>query len=54
MNIDLREELRKRDELLDGYLKQIEFQEEFIQKQKEMIEFLEDHISEITDIISGV
>ena len=45
MNIDLREELRKRDELLDGYLKQIEIQEEFIQKQKEMIEFLEDHIS---------
>ena len=50
MNIDLREELRKRDELLDGYLKQIEIQEEFIQKQKEMIEFLEDHISKITDI----
>ena len=45
MNIDLREELRKHDELLDGYLKQIEIQEEFIQKQKEMIEFLEDHIS---------
>ena len=45
MNIDLREELRKRDELLAGYLKQIEIQEEFIQKQKEMIEFLEDHIS---------
>lgn len=54
MNIDLREELRKRDEPLDGYLKQIEIQEEFIQKQKEMIEFLEDHISKITDIISGV
>ena len=54
MNIDLREELRKRDEHLDGYLKQIEIQEEFIQKQKEMIEFLEDHISKITDIISGV
>ena len=54
MNIDLREELRKRDELLHGYLKQIEIQEEFIQKQKEMIEFLEDHISKITDIISGV
>ena len=54
MNIDLREELRKRDERLDGYLKQIEIQEEFIQKQKEMIEFLEDHISKITDIISGV
>ena len=38
MNIDLREELRKRDELLDGYLKQIEIQEEFIQKQKEAVD----------------
>lgn len=54
MDIDLIEELRKRDELLAGYLKQIEIQEEFIQKQKEMIEYLEDHISKITDIISGV
>lgn len=27
MNIDLREELRKRDELLDSYLKQIEIQD---------------------------
>ena len=35
MNIDLREELRKRDELLDGYLKQIEIQEEFIQKHRQ-------------------
>ena len=31
MNIDFKEELRKRDELLDGYLKQIEIQKEFIQ-----------------------
>lgn len=54
MDIDLKEELKKRDELLAGYLKQIEIQEEFIQKQKEMIEYLEDHISKITDIISGV
>lgn len=30
------------DIFFDGYLKQIEIQEEFIQKQKEMIEFLED------------
>ena len=50
----LKEELKKRDELLAGYLKQIEIQEEFIQKQKELIEYLEDHISKITDIISGV
>lgn len=54
MDIDLKEELKKRDKLLAGYLKQIEIQEEFIQKQKEMIEYLEDHISKITDIISGV
>jgi len=52
MDIDLKEELRKRDKLLAGYLKQIEIQEEFI--QKELIEYLEDHISKITDIISGV
>ena len=40
MDMDLIEELRKRDELLAGYLKQIEIQEEFIQKQKELIEYL--------------
>ena len=33
MNIDLREELRKRDELLDGYLKQIEIQDPELQKE---------------------
>lgn len=54
MDMDLKEALRKRDELLAGYLKQIEIQEEFIQKQKELIEYLEDHISKITDIISSV
>ena len=48
------QELKKRDELLDGYLRQIEIQEEFIQKQKELIEYLEDHISKITDIVSSV
>ena len=54
MDIDLKEEIRKRDELLAGSLRQIEIQEEFIQKQKEMIEYLEEHISKITDIISSV
>ena len=54
MDIDLKGELRKRGKLLAGYLKQIEIQEEFIQKQNELIEYLEDHISKITDIISGV
>ena len=47
MDIDLKEELRKRDKLLAGYLKQIEIQEEFIQKQKELIEYLEEHISKV-------
>ena len=51
MEIDFIQELKKRDELLDGYLRQIEIQEEFIQKQKELIEYLEDHISKITDIV---
>ena len=54
MEIDFIQELKKRDELLDSYLRQIEIQEEFIQKQKELIEYLEDHISKITDIVGSV
>ena len=54
MDIDFKEKLRKHNNLLPCYLKQIQIQEEFIQKQKELIEYLEDHISKITDIISGV
>ena len=54
MEIDFIQELKKRDELLDGYLRQIEIQEKFIQKQKELIGYLEDHISKITDIVSSV
>ena len=46
--------LKKNLENVAGYLKQIEIQEEFIQKQKELIEYLEEHISKITDIVSGV
>ena len=52
MDIDLKEEIRKRDELLAGYLREIE--KELIQEQKKMIEYLEDHISKITDIISDI
>ena len=46
MEIDFIQELKKRDELLDGYLRQIEIQEEFIQKQKERMSrgsYLKDH-----------
>ena len=54
MDIDLKEEIRKQDELLAEYLRVIEIQKGLIQEQKKMIEYLEDHISKITDIISGV
>ena len=54
MDIDLKEEIRKRDELLAGYLREIEIQKELIQEQKKMIEYLKDHISKITDIISDI
>ena len=54
MDIDLKEEIRKQDELLAEYLRVIEIQKGLIQEQKKMIEYLEDHISKITDIISDI
>lgn len=54
MDIDLKEEIRKQDELLAEYLRVIEIQKGLIQEQKKMIEYLEDHISKITDIIRDI
>ena len=54
MDIDLKEEIRKQDELLAEYLRVIEIQKGLIQEQKKMIEYLEDHISKIADIISDI
>ena len=54
MDIDLKEEIRKQDELLAEYLRVIEIQKGLIQEQKKMIEYLEDYISKITDIISDI
>lgn len=54
MDIDLKEEIRKQDELLAEYLRVIEIQKGLIQEQKKMIEYLEDHISKITDIINDI
>ena len=54
MDIDLKEEIRKQDELLAEYLRVIEIQKGLIQEQKKMIEYLEDHISKITDIIGDI
>ena len=53
-DIDLKEEIRKQDELLAEYLRVIEIQKGLIQEQKKMIEYLEDHISKITDIVGSV
>ena len=54
MDIDLKEEIRKQDELLAEYLRVIDIQKGLIQEQKKMIEYLEDHISKITDIINDI
>ena len=54
MDIDLKEEIRKQDELLAEYLRVIVIQKGQIQEQKKIIEYLEDHISKITDIVSSV
>ena len=54
MEIDFIQELKKRDELLAEYLRVIEIQKGLIQEQKKMIEYLEDHISKITDIVGSV
>ena len=54
MDVDLKEEIRKQDELLAEYLRVIEIQKGLIQEQKKMIEYLEDHISKITDIINDI
>ena len=52
--LSLKEEIRKQDELLAEYLRVIEIQKGLIQEQKKMIEYLEDHISKITDIITDI
>lgn len=54
MEIDFIQELKKRDELLDGYLRQIGIRRNSSRNRKELIEYLEDHISKITDIVSSV
>ena len=54
MEIDFIQELKKQDELLAEYLRVIEIQKGLIQEQKKMIEYLEDHISKITDIVGSV
>lgn len=49
MSSDLKKEIAMRDELLAGQERELRLQSKLIEEQKEMIEFLQEHISKITD-----
>ncbi len=51
---DLKKEIAMRDELIAGQERELRLQSRLIEEQKEMIEFLQEHISKITDIINSV
>ena len=53
MSSDLKKESAMRDELLAGQERELRLQSKLIAQQKEMIEFLQQHISKITDIINN-
>lgn len=42
-----------RDELIAGREREFRLQSRLIEQQREMIEFLQEHISKITDIINN-
>ena len=50
---DLKKEIAMRDELIAGQERELRLQSRLIEEQKEMIEFLQKHISKITDIINN-
>ena len=51
---DLKKDIAMRDELIAGQERELRLQSRLIEEQKEMIEFLQEHISKITDIINSV
>ena len=53
MSSDLKKEIAMRDELIAGQERELRIQSRLIEEQKEMIEFLQEHISKITDIINN-
>ena len=53
MSSDLKKEIAMRDELIAGLERELKLQAKLIKEQKEMIEFLQGHISKITDIINN-
>ena len=54
MGTDLKKETAMRDELIAGLERELQIQSRLIKEQKQMIEYLEEHISKITDIISDI
>ena len=50
---DLKKEIAMRDELIAGQERELRLQSRLIEEQKEMIEFLQEHICKITDIINS-
>ena len=54
MDIDLKEELKKVINFSLVTSNRLRYKRNLSKNKKEMIEYLEDHISKITDIISGV
>ena len=53
MSSDLKKEIAMRNEPFAGQERELRLQSRVIEKQKEMIEFLQEHISKITDIINN-
>ena len=53
MSSDLKKEIALRDELLAGQERELRLQSKLIEEKKEMVEFLQEHISKITDIINS-
>ena len=51
---DLKKEIALCDELIAGQERELRLQSRLIEEQKEMIEFLQEHICKITDIINSV
>lgn len=53
MNSDLKKEIEIRDELIAGLERENRLRAKMIEEQKQLIQVLEEHISQLTDIINN-
>lgn len=53
MSPDLKKEIAIRNKLIAGLERELRLQNRLIEEEKEIIEFLQEHISKITDIINN-